>query len=513
MRRLMLIGMRAEPTQGMALVPVWGRGWFWSALSLLTMLPFFVAPLPMMPDLFSHMARYHVMNFGHESAFLRQYYDFEWQLVGNLGVDLLMVPLGHILPTEVAAKYLVMLIPPLTVAGIYSVAISANGRITAPALMALPFVFSFTFMYGFLNYHLAVALAMLVFAWWIRAAAWSIRRRWLVFLPAAALVWLVHMAGWAVLLVLVAGWELPAVRASGTRCLNTALATVLKTAPLAMPALLTLLWRSDTPSLGSKWVPSLSYKVEWLMTALRAENVWLDLASMILLGGVALALLILRSPRAPGLFFAALLLGILMLALPTVVFFSAYADARLVPVAAIMFFIGMIGAPGRTQTLIAMFALGLFGARIATITVGWHRRGIDLVADLRAIETIPRGSRIAMLTASSGCDTWALKGFDHVGSLAVVRREAFTNSYWDLPGQSLMRPAYNSGRDFNDVLSSLFTGPRTACGARPFAERLAALPRDRFDYVWIFGAEANRSWLELRFSGPNGRFYRIKPVR
>lgn len=285
MQRLMLICMPSEATQGMALVPVWGRGWFWVLLALLTMLPFFVAPLPMMPDLFSHMARYHVMNFGHESAFLRQYYDFEWQLVGNLGVDLLMVPLGHILPTEVAAKYLVMLIPPLTVAGIYAVAMTANGRITAPALLALPFVFSFTFMFGFVNYHLAVALALLVFALWIRTSAWSNRRRWLVFLPAAALIWLVHMAGWAVLLVLVAGWELPAVRASGSRRLNTALTTALKAAPLAMPAFLTLLWRSNAPSMGIMPASSLSYKIKALTNALRAESQWLDIASVILLGG------------------------------------------------------------------------------------------------------------------------------------------------------------------------------------------------------------------------------------
>jgi hypothetical protein len=170
-------------------VAFWGQGWFWCVLALASLLPFIVAPLPMMPDFFSHTARYHVMNHGADSAFLPRYYRFQWALIGNLGIDLVMVPLGAIWPTETAARIAVASIPVLTIAGIYAVARASWGRIEAPALLALPFVYSFTFLYGFVNYHFAVALALLGFAAWIKLAPRRAWLRWLVFAPLAMAVW------------------------------------------------------------------------------------------------------------------------------------------------------------------------------------------------------------------------------------------------------------------------------------------------------------------------------------
>jgi hypothetical protein len=188
-------------------VAFWGRGWFWCLLALISVLPFIVAPLPMMPDYLSHMARYHVMNHGTESAYLPRYYQFQWALIGNLGIDLLMVPLGAIWPTETAARIAVASIPMLTIAGIYAVSRATWGRAEAPALLALSFVYSFTFLCGFVNFHFSVALALLGFAVWIRFSQQRALQRWLVFAPLASVVWVAHIAGWAVLLLLVGCWE------------------------------------------------------------------------------------------------------------------------------------------------------------------------------------------------------------------------------------------------------------------------------------------------------------------
>ncbi|WP_439533433.1 hypothetical protein [Polymorphobacter sp.] len=61
--------------------PFWEAGWFWLLLAVVSTLPFVIAPMPLMPDHFAHAARYHVMNHGAESPFLRRYFSFEWGLI------------------------------------------------------------------------------------------------------------------------------------------------------------------------------------------------------------------------------------------------------------------------------------------------------------------------------------------------------------------------------------------------------------------------------------------------
>jgi len=48
------------------------------------------------------------------------------------------------------------------------------------------------------------------------------------------------------------------------------------------------------------------------------------------------------------------------------------------------------------------------------------------------------------------------------------------------------------------------------CAVTPMREVLQVLPRDRFDYVWVFHAPMPRTaWLRPVFSGPDGRPYAV----
>ena len=104
----------------------------WLALAAFSALPFLVAPLPIMPDLFTHIGRYHVMN-NPGDRWLSQYYAFDWHILGNLGFDLLMAGLGPLLGTERAAFLLAGLIPPLMVLGLMRLARALYGHVPAPA--------------------------------------------------------------------------------------------------------------------------------------------------------------------------------------------------------------------------------------------------------------------------------------------------------------------------------------------------------------------------------------------
>lgn len=494
-------------------LPLWASGWAWAFLALIAALPVLLPPLPMMPDLFSHIGRYHVMLHGADSPWLVRYYAFDWRLIGNLGIDLLMLPLGTLLPTESAARLAVALIPMLGVAGIHATSTAVWGRVQAPALLALPLLLPFTFVFGFVNFHLGIALALLAFAAWLdrRATRWE--------LPLAAalagIVWVTHLAAWAVLLVMVAGWQAAAalrgIRASDRddwpqTLWHHALPVMAFAWPLLLHAEAT-----EAPVHKPFWV-----KWFWLRSMMRGEWADLDIALAFGLAGTALGLLIatlavpaLRRRLAPGLLLAALGLFVCFLAMPWQVMGSAFADTRLLPPLFIVLLLGLPEPGRRLGLLVAVAGVALFGLRVVEISDGWNRRGRDAVTDLSVLATVPVGARIAVLAPPSTMAGWALPGHDHLPSLAIARREAFVNTEWDTAAPQLMRPVYNRDYGFNEALSARLrpTGRRT--GGMSAARWLAALPRQRFDYVWSFDAPLTAPWLRETTHGIHGRLYKI----
>ena len=73
-----------------------------------------IAPLV---DLPGHMGRYRVQLDLGQSPALQQFYDYDWALIGNLGVDLLVELLAPLMGLEPAVRLIVLMIPPLTAAG------------------------------------------------------------------------------------------------------------------------------------------------------------------------------------------------------------------------------------------------------------------------------------------------------------------------------------------------------------------------------------------------------------
>ena len=100
------------------------------------------------------MGRYRVeLDLGH-SPWLQQYYDYHWAAIGNLGVDMLVHAAGPLIGLEPAVKLIVLAIPPLTAIGFLWVAREVHGRIPPTAFFALPFIYGYPFLFGFVNFAL-----------------------------------------------------------------------------------------------------------------------------------------------------------------------------------------------------------------------------------------------------------------------------------------------------------------------------------------------------------------------
>ena len=172
-------------------------------LALLAMLPLLWPTIPPLVDLPGHMGRYRVQLDYADSATLRNFYSFKWNLIGNLGVDLLIIPLSKIFGLELGTKLIVMSIPAMMVAGLLWIAREVHGEVPPTAMFALPLAYGHPFMFGFVNFALAMALALLAFALWLRLARQGrLKLRAALFVVIGPVLWITHTFGWGTLGVL-----------------------------------------------------------------------------------------------------------------------------------------------------------------------------------------------------------------------------------------------------------------------------------------------------------------------
>ena len=470
--------------------PFWEHPAMLAALVVASALPLFWPDVPPLLDLPGHMGRYRVQLDLAESPTLQAYYGFHWALIGNLGVDLLIELLAPLIGLEPAVKLIVLLIPPLTVAGLLWVAFEVHGRIPPTALFALPFAYNFPFLFGFVNFALAMALALNAFALWLRLARLGrTRLRAGLFAPLSVALWVVHAFGWGTLGVLAFSAELVRQFDRGHHFVSSAFRSAFHCLALAPPIALILLWRSEAGGQTRDWF-NMSRKFDWLTMALRDRWEAFDTISIALIAGIVLgAMVSRRMTYSRNLAASALFLSVVFVLLPRIVFGSAYADMRLAPYLFAIALVAIRFPEGASRGFIQ--ALGLAGfafflARTAGTTASaWlYDRSYD--RELAALDHVPPGARMVSFVGRACREPWAMTRLLHLPGLAIVRRHAFSNDQWTMAGAQLLQVHYYRGWPFVRDATQIVTERRCSREAwRPIALALAIVPRDAFDYVWL----------------------------
>ena len=516
----MISPAQAPEMQSPRLPPAW-----WSdrryliLLVLLSGVPLFWPSLPPITDALGHLARYRVELGIDSSPYLHRYYAFKWALLGNLGVDLLVIPLAPIFGLQLAVKLIAMAIPMLTAAGLLLVAREAHGgRVPATAAFALPLAYGFPFQFGFLNYTLSMAFALLAFALWLRLGrAGRYGLRGIMFVVLAPLIWLTHVYGWGVLGLLCFAAELVRDRGHGGSRFHAIWRAALAMLPLAPPLLLMALWRSGAVAgMTGDWF-NLIFKLGYMLQVLRDNWKMFDLASAGLLG-----ILIVAPLTTPWLRYqhmlaiAALILLIAYMILPRILIGSAYADMRLAPyvLAVTAIAVTPVVANGRVATILAIAAALFFAARTTGTTIAFIGHDREYKAQLKALDHVEPGARIMVLVDVQCVGEWRTMRMDHLGSQAIVRRDAFVNGQWVMPGAQLLSVTYKAAGRFATDPSQLLR-PRQCRGkSEPiFEDTVENFPRAAFDYFWLIGFPPAR-WVHRPdlipvWHGERGILYRV----
>ena len=501
--------------------PWWDSPILIAAVVLLSAVPLLYPEIPPLVDLFGHMGRYRVQLDLAQSPWLGDYFGFDWAAIGNLGVDLLVMPLGRLLGLEPAVKLIVLIIPPLTVAGFLWVANEVHGRIPPSAYFAVPFVYGYPFLFGFVNFALSMALAFLAFGLWLRLArVGRTRLRAILFVPISLVVFFCHTYGWGALGLLCFSAEAVRQHDRGIGWLRSGVNAALRAAVMALPILIMLAWRSETHGgMTGDWF-NWRTKFLWLKMALRDRWESYDVASLLVI--VLLLAEALRNPRltfSRNLAFSGIVLIAGFILIPRIVFGSAYADMRLVPymIAALILAIRFRGETDvRLGTAIATLGLLFFAVRIGTTTASLAIAADDQQAKLEALNHVPMGARAVTLVGMPCRGLWPLPRNTHLGAMVIVRRHGFSNDQWVVEGANLLQLRYSAAGEFAADPSQIVRPEACANPMhRSIDDALSRIPRESFDYLWLIDPPAYdpalTQGMQPLWRGPGSILYRLSP--
>jgi hypothetical protein len=463
----------------------WERRGFIAAVFLAMTAPLLWPTVPPLTDLPAHLGRYKIAIDLANSPSLQTFYDFSWSLLPNLGVDLLVVPLAGLFGVELATKIIVILIPPLTLGGFLWVAREAHGRLHPTYLVAAPLIYGSPFVYGFVNFTLSAALAFIALGLWMRLGRLGrFRLRAAVFVPISLVIWLCHAFGWGMLGLLAFASELARETERGTIWWKAGLRAGLHCLPLAAPLAPMLAWQRQTGP-AADWF-NLRWKVSALASVLRDRWFLVDALS----AGLAMLLVFaaLRDKRldfARSLSIAAAVLLAAFILLPRLMLGGAHNDDRLAPYMLAVALLAVRPSAAASNAFVrglALAALAFFVLRMGSATASAALYGRSFDSELRAVDHIPHGARVAAFVGVGCKEAWGRSRLEHLPSLAIVRREAFANDQWTVPGSHLLkvRPPWTLHVDPWQMVA-----PRECEGAVNLETALPTATPGKFDHVWL----------------------------
>ncbi len=459
-------------------------------LVLLSLVPLIWPALPPLSDLPGHMGRWHIAMALPTSPILARYYAFHWALIPNLGLDLIVPALAHLVGFEFATKIAVMAIPAITAGGLLWSAREAHGRVPPTAILALPLAYAWPFQFGFVNFALSQALAFCALALWLRLGrAGRLGLRAAIFAIVGCVLWIAHSFGWAMFGLMAAGAELARVRGAGRPWARALVETVVQCMPLAIPLVWMILSAGAGGGIGADDWFNVSAKAIWIASILRDRWQWFDIVSLLPL--MFVLYLAVRSPAlrfSPALGWPALLCLAAFLLLPRLLMGGAYVDMRMLPAALMLALIAIAPpADARLAGRLALLAIAFFGIRLVGTTASFIERSTEQQSELAAIAAMPRGAAVLALVSRPCGGVWSDLRRDSLPGMAIVLRDVFTNSQWALEGQQLLRIRYTQAAPYIVDPSQQVLPKACALVGSDFDRAIATFPRKAFTHVWTMG--------------------------
>jgi hypothetical protein len=430
--------------------------WWSSLIGLCAVLlaPLLVVDVPPLLDYPNHLARTFVLASLPEDPVLALFYAPHWSIIPNLALDLVAPPLIHMLPVHVVGRLLIAAAVLLPVLGsvAYNIALSPLPSGRWWSLGAGLLAYNGCLLYGFLNFLIAIGLALLVAAAWLRWREDRPPRAITLAIIGVLVLFACHLMGLVFFGLLIGAAELVTLwqRRNGrwlrillSRGLVLLLVFAAPAVLYSISALQRLGGDAEFLPIGEKllqlWTPFINYCPP------------LDQAAAVVSLGLPTVCLMLRRGKVPGPAACAMALLLIAFLAAPYSWKGTYAlDTRFAVMLSFVMFAGFIPVnwPRRLQRFAIALLILQFVTRMAVLTTAWAGHRADL-ADLRAVLARVQPGQ-AVYVAEAGLKEapaywdanphWRLlannvRTDEHIGALALVEHRAYWPFEFDVPSQ------------------------------------------------------------------------------
>jgi len=474
---------------------------------------------PAMVDYNNHLARMFVLA-RDGTAQAHPYYQVTWSLIPNLAMDLIVPGIGRHVGVEMANRLFYLLSQILIVTGAMALERAVKGRLQIAGFVALIFLYSMPFAFGFENFEFGLGCAL----WGFACAMWLQDRSWLVRLAAhtafIALLFVAHMFALGIYGFAVGLHELWRAWSRHASLRETFARFSALAIPSMLLAALMIAAHSSVGGSGNVW--AFSYKATWILHILSGY-------SMIVseIGVLALIWLIVALARRSALRFEQsavwLLTGFsaLYVAIPFRLFDTAFVDMRIIVVLGLIMpaFVS-VSFPDLTWRRIALaLAAAITIINVAELTSVWLSYRDDFAAARKSFELLPKGAVVLAAQTGDGGDPPAdlrIYPMFNVPTLAVHYADAFVPHLFTMPGKQPVSPRTPwkrfefPERGFLPVKFLKHIAERgTPAGTPAFVENWQ---RD-FDYLYLIGPSIPNPMpgrLAFVMEAPRFALYRVR---
>jgi hypothetical protein len=410
------------------------RGLF-LAVVLLLLVPVALVEYVPMVDLPGHLARVHILRNYDQVPQFRETYALTGKLIPNLVLDLILVPLTHVVSLYQASRIFVALGMAVFALGCWTVSQSVYGRITPLAVLALFLQYNSTFFFGFVAFQFSVGLMLLTLGLWYRwRAQWSMGRLG-VLMVLGVLIYLSHLGGYMYLGIAL-GWLTLRIWIAEKRISLASLAGLL---PLLPPLLIYLSAGTVRGQANEIVFSNLSQKALHAGMLLIGYDRRVDALVAVLLMAAAAAVFWYGKVRLQpemgslgGVFFFAFLV------MPWMLLTGSDADTRMMLGAGVFGLLALtIEIPAVTGKWIYGVALAALVTRIVFCGWVWTQQSEFIAGHVAFLDRIPQGARlfpVMRLPEEQKANKFE-RVLTHIPDLASVRRNAIVPTVFAVAGQ------------------------------------------------------------------------------
>jgi hypothetical protein len=487
--------------------------WWTSVVLLLGALtiPVILAEVPPLTDYPNHLARCYVLAFGSADPVLSRMFSAHWQIIPNIAVDLLLPALMHFFSPLTAGRLVLALCLLLPTSGTIALSRTLFRRRSFWQLTAGFAAFNVLFLMGFMNFCLAIGVALWSAAAWIHFRE---RAPWLAVAIGAVMatpIFFFHIMGLFFYALLVGCYEVFAIADAGVRTTvqrSRALKRIsMAVIPLIVPFLLYLQSPLGRVTGGVEWT---SYRRKFYSLFIPFLGYSLPLDFLVVapvLGFLVYCMWAKKACISRPIALCACILLVAYVLLPQTIKGVFWVDSRMPAMLGFVLFAGFLprGLTARQQAMAASLFAVLFMTKVAFISDVWRSSQRDvksvrqvvsnvdpaslvLVADVPKVDNprwfaaMPLSREISLLNPT----------YWHLAAFVVLDRRAFWPTIFAIDAQQPIRvlEPYRANMGAGAVPPNYqFLAAQNLAPDEMRHFPFIANWSDRFDYLLVLNAE------------------------